>query len=451
MITLIVLSRLIPMKGNYRIRKKHGQDISREDGARLSFPVETSEPELESRAMKNKQTEAKSRSGFGLTRHLVSGVLCLAVISLICSNASAQNLFAVDLNNGNIDEFAPNGVRSTIAFGLNYPAGLAFDQAGNLFVADGGAIDKFTPAGVRTTFASGLSPRGLTFDNAGNLFVTDAGSGAVYKFTPAGVRTTFASGLSLPHGLAFDRAGNLFVSAGDGVSNPGTVYKFTPAGVRTTFASGLFYPLALAFDSTGNLFVADGGFAFDLIFGAAVYKFTPSGVRSTVASENDQVPVIPNGLAIDSADNLFVAGGPGGSILKFTPSGVRTTFASRFIPADSGCCVIIAPMAFQPRAMAFQSNVAATDFNNDGRPDYLLYNASTHQTALWYLNNSVHIGGASGPTLWAGYTVVGVADFNLDGHPDYLLLNPNTRQTAIWYLNNNVHIGGASGPTLWAG
>ena len=59
MITLIALSRLIPMKGNYRIRKKHGQDISRGDGARLSFPVETSEPELESRAMKNKQTETE--------------------------------------------------------------------------------------------------------------------------------------------------------------------------------------------------------------------------------------------------------------------------------------------------------------------------------------------------------------------------------------------------------
>ena len=161
----------------------------------------------------------------------------------------------------------------------------------------------------------------------------------------------------------------------------------------------MFYPFALAFDSRGNLFVADGGFAFDLIFGAAVYKFTPSGLRSTVVSENDQVRVIPVGLAIDSADNLFVAGGPGGSILKFTPSGVRTTFASGFVPANSGCCVIIAPMAFQPRATAFQPNVAATDFNNDGRPDYLLYNASTRQTAMWYLNNNVHIGGASGPTL----------------------------------------------------
>src|SRR6266516_7831152 len=95
-----------------------------EETARLSFPVETSEPELESRAMKNKQTETKSRSGISLTRHLISGVLCLAVISLICARASAQNLFVSDFdfqgNYGIIDEFTPNG---TFASGLNDPAG----------------------------------------------------------------------------------------------------------------------------------------------------------------------------------------------------------------------------------------------------------------------------------------------------------------------------------------
>src|SRR5438067_710662 len=132
--------------------------------------------------MKNKQTDTKLRSGVGFTRHLISGVLCLAVISLICARASAQNLFA----------------------------------------------------------------------GAGGDIV---------------------------------------------LNNTGTIYKFTPTGVRTTFASGLASPFALAFDSRGNLFVADGGTGYDIIVGAAVYKFTPSGLRSTVASENDQVSVIPNGLA----------------------------------------------------------------------------------------------------------------------------------------------------------
>jgi hypothetical protein len=86
------------------------------------------------------------------------------------------------------------------------------------------------------------------------------------------------------------------------------------------------------------------------------------------------------------------------------------------------------------------------DFNNDGHSDYLLYNSNTRQTAIWYLNNNVFIGSANGPTVPAGWSVVGVADFNRDSHPDYLLFNSTSRATVIWYMNNNVHIGSTSGP-----
>jgi hypothetical protein len=47
--------------------------------------------------------------------------------------------------------------------------------------------------------------------------------------------------------------------------------------------------------------------------------------------------------------------------------------------------------------------------------------------------------------------LIGVADFNGDGKPDYLLYNPSTRRTALWYLNNNIFLGGAFGPILPAG
>ena len=33
-----------------------------------------------------------------------------------------------------------------------------------------------------------------------------------------------------------------------------------------------------------------------------------------------------------------------------------------------------------------------TDFNTDARPDFLLFNAGTRQTAVWYMNNNVRIG-----------------------------------------------------------
>ena len=95
------------------------------------------------------------------------------------------------------------------------------------------------------------------------------------------------------------------------------------------------------------------------------------------------------------------------------------------------------------------------DFNGDGKPDFLLYNAlyvlgaeNNNRTKIWYLNNNVKIVGRYGPTVPAGWSVVDVADFDGDGHPDYVLQNFETHQTAIWYLNNDVFTDGVSGPTL---
>lgn len=91
------------------------------------------------------------------------------------------------------------------------------------------------------------------------------------------------------------------------------------------------------------------------------------------------------------------------------------------------------------------------DFNGGGHPDYVVHKASTHQTAIWYLNNSDFIDGAFGPTLLAGWGLRGTADFNRDGHPDYALFNSSTRRTAIWYLNNNALLSGTYGPFLPSG
>src|SRR5216117_1668593 len=63
---------------------------------------------------------------------------------------------------------------------------LAFDAAGNLFLADGHSISKYAPDGTKSTFAAGLSPLSLSFDGKGNLFVVDESS--ILKFTPDGKR-----------------------------------------------------------------------------------------------------------------------------------------------------------------------------------------------------------------------------------------------------------------------
>jgi hypothetical protein len=66
-----------------------------------------------------------------------------------------------------------------------------------------GAITEITPGGAKSTFASGLNyPEGLTFNSAGNLFVATE-DGYIYKYSKGGTQSTFVSGLSNLVGLAF--------------------------------------------------------------------------------------------------------------------------------------------------------------------------------------------------------------------------------------------------------
>ena len=99
--------------------------------------------------------------------HLFGRAVCAGAVLLIASGAQAQNLFVTGWDSGSIYEFTPGGVKSTFASGVNNPAGLAFDSAGDLFVSGyygGNNITEITPAGARSTFASGLGdPNGLAF------------------------------------------------------------------------------------------------------------------------------------------------------------------------------------------------------------------------------------------------------------------------------------------------
>lgn len=241
-------------------------------------------------------------------------VACAGAILLLVAGAHAQNLFVAIAN---VDEITPGGTQSLFYSGFVGPQGLAFDRAGNLFVADdpGGYIFKVTPARVLSTFASGLStPEGLAFDSAGNLFEADAGSGNIYEFTTNGVRSTFASGLDEPEGLAFDSAGNLF-EADAGSSN---ICEFTTNGVKSIFVSANFSPEGLAFNNAGDLFFTAG---------QNIYEYTPGGTQIPFSAGTF---FYPWGLAFNSTGDLFVGSlpyGTGFGISKITPAGVESRFA----------------------------------------------------------------------------------------------------------------------------
>lgn len=246
--------------------------------------------------------------------------LFIGIASILVSSmpvmVTAQGLFATA--DSQIYDFSSAGTPRLFATVQPGNAdGIAFDEAGNLFVpnSNDGTILEIAPDGAETTFASGfVSPSALAFNSAGDLFVSDVGTMAIYEITPEGQRSTFATGLYVPYGMVFNSAGNLFVAS------ESAIYEFTPSGAKSTFASVPGEGIAgLAFDSAGNLFASVGGTV------GYIDEWTPSGKISTFASGLDE----PFGLAFNSAGNLFEADWGGIShIYEFTPSGVSSTFAS---------------------------------------------------------------------------------------------------------------------------
>lgn len=174
---------------------------------------------------------------------------------------------------------------------LYSPTGLAFDRGGNLWVANYGSskVVKYASAQLSATgnpappvvisavVDSLYRPAGLAFDSAGNLWVANSSSytNTIVKFTTAQLASTgspapsvtlsaSAGSLNQPFGLAFDGSGNLWIA---NLGN-NTVVKFTsaqlassgspaPSVILSASAGSLNGPSALAFDNGGNLWVAN--------------------------------------------------------------------------------------------------------------------------------------------------------------------------------------------------
>jgi uncharacterized protein YjdB len=292
---------------------------------------------------------------------------------------SSGNLYVSDYTNNRIRRITPAGVVTTFASGLAGPYGLAFDTAGNLYVAEFNShrITRITPGGAVSVFAGSGSPGStdatgtaasfnepvrLAFDSAGNLFVADRANHKIRRITPAGVVTTFAgsgspgsangtstaASFTSPQGLAIDSSGDLFVSEIFG----NRIRRITPAAVVTTFAgsgtagaangtgiSATFdYPDGLLFDSAGNLLVADQN-------NNRIRKADPAALVSTFAGSTAGAATGPstgavlNGpraLARDSAGALHVVEDGGNRIARITPAGSGALAVNWTAPASNG-------------------------------------------------------------------------------------------------------------------
>lgn len=219
-------------------------------------------------------------------------------------------------SNGTVSKITPAGTATTLASGLGDANALAFDSAGNLYVAGASIIEKITPGGIVSTFSNTANVSVMAMDSSNDLYVYSWSAG-VQKITSAGAVSNLNVNASDVNAMAFDSAGNLYLSR----YSAGTVVKITPSGASSVFASGFNAPDGLIFDASGNLYVAVWNIG-------STYKVTPAGVVSVFASVGGN----PRSMAFDASGNLFVANSGTGMIYAINPSGTATLLSGSVPP-----------------------------------------------------------------------------------------------------------------------
>jgi serine/threonine protein kinase, bacterial len=242
-------------------------------------------------------------------------------------------------------------------------ANIAFDAAGNLFVADeeNQMIREITTAGnVITVAGTGTAgykdgaaasaqfngPEGMVFDGSGNLYVADGHNNVIRKINIASATVSTYAGtgaigfnngalasatFNSPYGLANDASGNIYVT--DVVNNAirkitvstGTVSTFAGTGAKglangPAASATFYYPLGCFFDSGGNMFVSDtyNNVIRKISSSGTVTTFAGSGVAgfsdgpASTASFN-----FPIGITV-SGNGIFVADTHNNCIRKIT-------------------------------------------------------------------------------------------------------------------------------------
>ena len=125
-------------------------------------------------------------------------------------------------------------------------------------------VTQFDMSGAPTIFTATPilnNPLGLAFDTAGNLYVANELSNAVRRFSPTGVDLgDFAStGLFQPFGLAFDTTGNLYVSNFAFVG--GSVRRCNRSRVEGDRGTGMRKARVMLGAGTGRRMTGSGGSA----------------------------------------------------------------------------------------------------------------------------------------------------------------------------------------------
>ncbi len=221
---------------------------------------------------------------------------------------------------------------------LNAPAGLAVDSSGAIYIADSGNnLVRKVYNGVIIDVFNTPAPTGVAVDSTGMVYVA-AGSYFGSVVQPI-------AGVTSARDLTVDSSGNIFTTSGAfvlEVSSGGTVTTVAGSGGSPYFGGDggpatsamLNSPAGIAVDSSGNWYIADTANNRIRMVSTAGEISTLAGT-GTAGSSGDNGPAAvaelssPQGLAIDSANNLYIADSGNNEVRKITAGGTISTIASQ--------------------------------------------------------------------------------------------------------------------------
>ena len=254
--------------------------------------------------------------------------------NLYISDFNAQSVYIVTPS-GQLSVFAGTGQAGDSGDGglgisaqLAFPAGLAVDNNGVLYIADSGnnAIRKVS-GGAISTFASVKSPTGLATDFANNVYIASAFALGLISHPYAN------SGDLVARDITVDPFQDLFFSSGNFVSKLDTAGSLTVvagSGGAHFFGDGgeassarLFFPTGVTHDASGNIYIADRN-------NNRIRKVDSTGNISTIYGDGTSATLNqPRSVAIDQSGNLYIADTGNNRVIEINSSQAASIVAGQ--------------------------------------------------------------------------------------------------------------------------